>query len=89
MNAASACRTRHLVALCVTLLCISAVALARGPENTHLVQVGAGWNLLSVPAGVANGSRAFLFPSAVLRASILKHPAVYAPLSMLAQRAIR
>ncbi|MGA9117539.1 MAG: FISUMP domain-containing protein [Bacteroidota bacterium] len=79
MKAASTLRTGQPATLCAVLLCISAVGLARGPESTRPVHAGAGWNLLSVPASVANGSRAFLFPSAVSSAYVFQYPAGYVP----------
>jgi uncharacterized protein (TIGR02145 family) len=68
-----ACAMLFLVALA---LCIAAPASA---QSTDPIQVGAGWNLLSLPASVGNGSRAFLFPSAVSPAYIFHHPAGYVP----------
>jgi uncharacterized protein (TIGR02145 family) len=67
MNEIPSTRSTHRAVLCFILvfLCATATASARGPESTHSVRVGPGWNLLSLPASVSNGSRSFLFPSAV------------------------
>jgi uncharacterized protein (TIGR02145 family) len=72
-------RTTLTVVLCLNVLVASFTpgALARGPESTHLVPVAPGWNLLSLPASVSNGSKAFLFPSAASPAYVFQNPEGY------------
>jgi len=59
------------------VLCITAVANGSGPESIHSIPVAPGWNPLSLPARFSNGSRAFLFPSAVSPAYVFRTPAGY------------
>lgn len=77
----SLCRIAYAPLIFIPLVvCATVVAFAKGPrgvESTHSIQVGAGWNLLSLPASVSNGSKAFLFPSAVSPAYVFQYPAGY------------
>jgi len=61
----------------VLALCISTVAYAGGPESTYPIYVESGWNLLSLPASVTNGSKEFLFPSAASAAFAFRDPTGY------------
>jgi uncharacterized protein (TIGR02145 family) len=71
-------RTTRLVLLLPALvLCTANLGHARGPESTYPVQVDSGWNLLSLPAGVTNGSKEFLFPSAASAAFAFRDPIGY------------
>jgi uncharacterized protein (TIGR02145 family) len=74
--------TSTLLVLSAFLLCATELASAKGPkinESTHAMRVAAGWNLLSLPASVGNGSRAFLFPSALSPAFVFRYPVGYHP----------
>jgi uncharacterized protein (TIGR02145 family) len=79
----SAHTTRLVLPLTALLLCVTAVASAGGPESAYPVQVDSGWNLLSLPAVVSNGSKAFLFPSATSAAFVFRDPIGYEELDTL------
>jgi hypothetical protein len=58
------------VVLCLILLAIAPIVSARESDSTQSIQVGAGWNLLSLPATVSNGTTDSLFPTAISRAFV-------------------
>jgi uncharacterized protein (TIGR02145 family) len=68
-----ACAALVLVAL------THCIALPTSAQSTSSIPVSAGWNLLSLPARVSNGSRPFLFPSAISPAYVFQYPAGYMP----------
>jgi len=64
------------------VVCATVVASAkdpRGVESTHSIQVGAGWNLMSLPASVSNGSSASLFPTSTSPAFVVHDSGGYEP----------
>jgi uncharacterized protein (TIGR02145 family) len=78
MTETSPSRTRQLaIFFAVLVLCATTLGHAHGLESTYPVQVDSGWNLLSLPASVSNGSKDFLFPSASSAAFAFHDPTGY------------
>jgi uncharacterized protein (TIGR02145 family) len=71
----------RLAALSILLTVLTPRVHASAPLSVgvHAVRVGAGWNFLSLPAGVGNGIRASLFPTSISPAFVLRDSDGYAP----------
>lgn len=68
---------RALLILAAIMCCVTQLTLAREPGSVQAVPVSPGWNLLSLPACVDNGSKELLFPSSISPAYIFRTQSGY------------